>query len=61
MKEFLLKLWNGEPVFVFGLLNTILVAVLAVLDSPPQWYGIATTVVVATSTYLARSKVSPSG
>ena len=58
MKAFLLKLWNGEPVFVFGILNVSMVAVNE-YGGMPDWFGAVTLAVVAVSTYLARGQVSP--
>ncbi len=58
MKEFVLRLWNGEPAFVFGILNVALVAALAAWDSAPQWFGILAVVVVAINAFLVRAQVA---
>ena len=58
MKEFVLKLWNGEPAFVFGILDVALVAALAAWDDSPQWFGILVVVIVAINVALVRQAVA---
>ncbi len=58
MKEFVAKLWNGEPAFVFGILNVGLVAALAAWDTAPQWFGILVVVVIAINAALVRQQVA---
>lgn len=51
------RLWSGEPVFVMGALNLIVVA----LAVQYEWARIAALVTVPLSTFMARSQVSPNG
>lgn len=51
------RLWSGEPVFVMGALNLIVVA----LAIQYEWARIAALVTVPLSTFVARSQVSPNG
>jgi len=51
------RLWSGEPVFVMGALNLIVVA----LAVQYEWARIAALVTVPLSTFVARSQVSPNG
>jgi uncharacterized membrane protein YkvI len=58
MKAFLLNLWNGEPVFVFGIVSVAAVAVNE-YGGLPEWFGAVTLAVVAINTFLQRNKVTP--
>ena len=51
------RLWSGEPVFVLGAFNLIVVA----LAVQYEWARIAALVTVPLSTFVARSQVSPNG
>lgn len=55
MKQFLIELWNGEPVYVLGLLS-VTVGALAVAAVIPVWIA---PVVAAVAAFVARRKVTP--
>ncbi len=57
MKAFIVRLWTGEPVFVLGALNLIVVA----LAVQYEWARIAALVTVPLAAFVARSQVSPNG
>ena len=60
MRDFLVRLWTGEPVFVFGFINTILV-VASQFAGAPAWLGWAGAISVAASTFIARNQVESKG
>ncbi len=51
------RLWNGEPVFVLGAINTGVVA----LAVQYEWARLAALVTVPMAAFVARSQVSPNG
>ena len=51
------RLWYGEPVFVLGAFNTVIVA----LGVQFEWARVAALVTVPLSTFVARNQVSPNG
>ena len=55
MKEFLVSLWSGEPVYVLGLLSVVAGA-LATAEVIPVWIA---PVVAAVAAFIARRKVTP--
>lgn len=61
MKKLVKRIWEGEPVFVFGLINVGMVAAQASWEMAPSWFGTATVVVVALNTFLARDQVESRG
>lgn len=60
MKTFLIRLWTGEPIFVFGLISTILV-VASQMAGAPDWLGWIAALWVAASTFVARNEVTSKG
>ena len=57
MTALMKRLWYGEPVFVLGAINTVVIA----LGVQFEWARIAALVTVPLSTFVARSQVSPNG
>jgi len=57
MKTFVVRLWTGEPIFVLGVFNTVIVALAVQFE----WARIAALVTVPLSTFVARSQVTPNG
>jgi len=57
MKEFIVKLWTGEPIIVFGFINTVLVA----LSLQYEWARIGALVTVPLLAWAGRQKVAPVG
>ena len=51
------RLWSGEPVFVLGAINTVVVA----LALQFEWARLAALVTVPLAAFVARSQVSPNG
>ena len=59
MKALWNRIWHGEPAFLFGFINTVLVTLVATGDMA-AWLGWAAAVSTALSAFIIRSKVSPS-
>jgi len=57
MKAFLLKLWNGEPVYLFGFINVVFVA----LSIQYQWAAVVALVTVPLSSWAVRNQVESPG
>ena len=51
------RLWYGEPVFVLGAVNTVVIA----LGVQFEWARLAALVTVPLAAFVARSQVSPNG
>ncbi len=51
------RLWSGEPVFVLGAFNTVVIA----LGVQFEWARLAALVTVPLAAFVARSQVSPNG
>lgn len=51
------RLWYGEPVFVLGAINTVVIA----LGVQFEWARLAALVTVPLAAFVARSQVSPNG
>jgi hypothetical protein len=54
------RIWYGEPAFVLGLINTILVTLVAT-GNMPMWVGWAAAVSTALSTFVLRANVESQG
>ncbi len=54
------RVWYGEPAFVLGMFNTVLVALVATGDMP-MWVGWAAVVSQALSTFVLRANVESQG
>jgi hypothetical protein len=55
MKDFIVELWNGEPVYVLGL-AAVTAGALAAAAVIPVWIA---PVVAAVAAFVARRKVTP--
>ena len=54
------RIWYGEPAFVVGMANTILVTLVAT-GQMPMWVGWTAAVTTALGTFLLRSQVESQG
>ncbi len=54
------RIWYGEPAFVIGLANTVLVTLVAT-GQMPMWLGWAAAVTTALGTFLLRANVESQG
>lgn len=57
MGKLVKRLWYGEPVFVLGAFNTVVIA----LGVQFEWARLAALVTVPLAAFVARSQVSPNG
>ena len=57
MGKLIKRLWYGEPVFVLGAFNTVVIA----LGVQFEWARLAALVTVPLAAFVARSQVSPNG
>jgi len=59
MKKFLVRLWEGEPVYLFGFINTVLVSIGAFTGN--QWVMGAAAVSTAAAAFVTRMQVTSAG